>query len=200
MRGMLRAMTTHADPPQGFRYYPDLLTASEEKDLLVGIAALCFADIRMRGVAAKRRTVHFGWLYGYESRRLTPGPPIPDWLMPLRERAAQLMHGPAEELQEALVTEYRTGAGIGWHRDAPMFGPRVVGVSLAGPCRMLFRRRKGTGFERFTQLVESRSAYVLSGPSRFLWQHSIPATAALRYSITFRALNAGWSTDRQETR
>jgi alkylated DNA repair dioxygenase AlkB len=36
--------------------------------------------------------------------------------------------------------------------------------------------------------LEPRTAYVLAGAARFAWQHSIPATKALRYSITFRTL------------
>jgi hypothetical protein len=35
-----------------------------------------------------------------------------------------------------------------------------------------------------------RSGYVLSGAARYAWQHSIPPTKALRYSITFRTLRA----------
>jgi alkylated DNA repair dioxygenase AlkB len=36
-----------------------------------------------------------------------------------------------------------------------------------------------------------RSAYVMHGPMRWGWQHSIPPTKALRYSITFRTLADG---------
>jgi DNA oxidative demethylase len=109
---------------------------------------------------------------------------VPAWLLPLRERAGALAGIPAEAFEEVLVTEYPTGSGIGWHRDAPMFGDAVVGVSLRAPCRMRFRR------EGETAAIElaPRSAYVLSGPARTLWQHSIPATKDLRYSITFRTL------------
>jgi DNA oxidative demethylase len=88
------------------------------------------------------------------------------------------------------VTRYPTGATIGWHRDAPMFGPSVVGISLLGACEMRFRRRAGDSFVRFTQPLPARSAYVLGGPARAVWQHSIPAVPSLRYSITFRTLRA----------
>jgi alkylated DNA repair dioxygenase AlkB len=37
-------------------------------------------------------------------------------------------------------------------------------------------------------LLEPRSAYALTGAARWSWQHSIPATKELRYSITFRTL------------
>lgn len=142
----------------------------------------------MHGVVAKRRVVHFGWDYGYESWRITPTEPIPDWLQPLRERAAGLMHVATETVEEVLVTRYEAGAGIGWHRDAPMFGPTVVGVSLAGTCRMRFQRRVGAARETAEILLEPRSAYVFTGAARLHWQHSIPATKTLRYSITFRTV------------
>jgi DNA oxidative demethylase len=38
--------------------------------------------------------------------------------------------------------------------------------------------------------LEPRSGYVLGGAARSSWQHSIPATKDLRYSITFRTLRA----------
>lgn len=148
-----------------------------------------FAEVRMHGVVAKRRVAHFGWDYGYESWRITQTEPIPAWLMPLRERAAGLIALPAERLEEVLVTRYEPGAGIGWHRDAPMFGPIVVGVSLLAACRMRFQRKSGADRETAEWLLEPRSAYVLSGEARRSWQHSIPPTKALRYSITFRTVN-----------
>jgi len=43
-----------------------------------------------------------------------------------------------ETLEQALVTEYRPGTPLGWHRDAPDFG-RVAGVSLGGWARMRLR-------------------------------------------------------------
>jgi len=39
-----------------------------------------------------------------------------------------------------LVTEYGSGAGIGWHRDKAVFG-EVVGISLLAPCVLRFRRK-----------------------------------------------------------
>jgi len=86
-----------------------------------------------------------------------------------------------------LVTEYPVGATIGWHRDAPPFGI-VVGVSLLSACRFRFRRTVNDRVERAETELAPRSAYVLSGPARTEWQHSIPPTTALRYSITFRTL------------
>jgi alkylated DNA repair dioxygenase AlkB len=177
-----------AERPEGLLYIPDFMTEAEERELLEHLRAVTYSEIRMRGQVARRRTAHFGWLYGYESWKVEPGPAMPDYLLPLRARCAELMGEPPERLVEALLSEYTPGATIGWHRDAPMFGPKVVGVSLASPCRMRFQR--GTGEERRTydQELQPRSAYVLAGEARSAWQHSIPAVKQTRYSITFRTL------------
>jgi alkylated DNA repair dioxygenase AlkB len=37
-------------------------------------------------------------------------------------------------------------------------------------------------------ILEPRSAYLLRGPARTQWEHSIPEAESLRYSITFRSL------------
>jgi alkylated DNA repair protein (DNA oxidative demethylase) len=141
----------------------------------------------MRGQVARRRVAHFGWRYGYATWRIEPGPPLPDFLGPLRLRAAALAGGKPSDLAEVLVTEYPAGAAIGWHRDAPQFGD-VVGVSLVAPCRLRFRRGAGGGAATCEIALAPRSAYLLRGAARWAWQHSIPAVKALRYSVTFRTL------------
>jgi alkylated DNA repair protein (DNA oxidative demethylase) len=180
-------MRSMADVPAGFAYHPDVIGEDDEHALAAGIGALSFSEIRMRGQVARRRTVHFGWLYGYESWRIEPGPPIPDFLLAFRERAAALTGLAADRFVEVLVTEYAPGAGIGWHRDAPMFGV-VVGLSLLAPCRFRFQRGKGEARETCVVTLAPRSAYVLDGEARWRWQHSIPPMPALRYSVTFRTL------------
>jgi alkylated DNA repair dioxygenase AlkB len=176
--------------PTGLRYIPDFLTSDQEAELLTHVEELEFGEVRMHGVAARRTTTHFGWGYDYDARKLAEPIPVPDFVLGLRQSAADLIGVPAAEFAEILVTRYPEGATIGWHRDAPMFGPAVVGVSLLSPCDMRFRRRSGDSFVRFTQRLEPRSAYVLDGPARSVWQHSIPPVPTLRYSITFRTLRA----------
>ena len=107
--------------------------------------------------------------------------------MPLREGVGELAGVAADALGEVLLTEYSPGAGIGRHRDAPMFGV-VAGVSLLGACRFRFERGKGP--ERVTRALTlaPRSAYLLTGETRALWSHSIPPTKERRYSVTFRTL------------
>jgi DNA oxidative demethylase len=176
-----------SDTPPGFVYRPDFLTAEKEHAVLAGVTALDFHDVKMRGQVARRRTTHFGWTYGYETWRIEPGPPIPDFLLALRGRAAELGGVAAEDLVEVLATHYPEGAGIGWHRDAPMFGV-VVGVSLASPCRFRFQRGKGAKRLTAVAILEPRSAYALDGPARWQWQHSIPPARSERYSVTYRTL------------
>jgi alkylated DNA repair dioxygenase AlkB len=179
-----------ATAPEGIRYHPDFITTDEESRLIEAIKGLEFSEVRMHGIAAKRRVAHFGLIYGYETWRVEPGPPVPEFLIPLQVRVAALLKTEPAALAEILVTEYPPGSVIGWHRDAPMFGPDVAGVSLLTPCRMRFQRGKGTNRETYTLALEPRSAYVLSGPARSTWQHSIPPVKSLRYSATFRTLRA----------
>lgn len=61
------------------------------------------------------------------------------------------------QMEQALVNMYVPGAGIGWHRDAPPFGPTVVGISLASEEVMRFRRQVGNHFEMYKQPLERRS-------------------------------------------
>lgn len=173
--------------PDGFLYQPDFITPGEEQRLLEGISQLQFGDVRMHGVTARRRVVQLGWKYSFDSRALAEARPIPPFLEFLQQRAALAAGVEPARFSEVLVTEYRPGATIGWHRDAPPFGI-VAGASLASSCRFRLRRQVGDGWERTELIAEPRSLYVLAGEARSEWQHSIPAVEQLRYSITFRTL------------
>jgi DNA oxidative demethylase len=177
-----------SDAPPGFAYHPDVLDVEAEETLVRLLERLPWEPFRFRGVEARRRVVHFGHRYDFEARGVEPGLPMPDELLRLRERVAALTDRPPERFEEALATEYRPGATIGWHRDAPAFGSTVIGVSLGAPCRFRFRRPLDGGWETWERTVEPRSAYVLGGAARASWQHSIPPTDALRYSITYRTI------------
>ena len=183
-RGLFDDRTTL---PEGFVYRPDFISADEERALLAEIATLEFPEMKMRGVVAKRRIVDYGVKYSFETFKATPGPPIPDFLQPLRQRAGELAGVEKDALAEALITEYSAGAAIGWHRDAHPFDV-VVGISLLSSCRFRFRRGKVRAWETAEIMLEPRSTYVLAGPARLEWEHGIPAVKQTRYSITFRTL------------
>ena len=176
-----------SEEPEGLVYRPDLLTPDEESQVLETLAGLRFDPIVMHGQAARRTARHYGLDYDYEARTPMPGEPVPDWIEPVRARAAELAGVEPEDLAEILVQRYPEGSTIGWHRDAPAFDI-VVGVSLGGESRLRFQRGKGEERRVWEVLLEPRSGYVLSGPARRSWQHSIPPTKELRYSITFRTL------------
>jgi alkylated DNA repair dioxygenase AlkB len=173
--------------PAGFRYAPDLIDAGEEARLVAAFADLPFKEFAFHGFLGKRRVVSFGFRYDFNGGGLTEAEPMPSFLLPVSERAAALAGLAPDRLQHVLITEYRPGAAIGWHRDRANFGD-VIGVSLVSPCTFRMRRRRGTGWERAAMRLDRRSVYLMRGPSRDEWEHSIPAVDALRYSITFRSM------------
>jgi DNA oxidative demethylase len=184
-----RRRKTEIERPKGFAYRPEVVSAEDERDLVAMLEALKFDEVRMRGQVAKRTVHHFGFHYDYESYELVPSEPFPPALQALRDRSASIVEDlKPDALDQALVSRYPPGAGIGWHRDAPAFGEPVIGVSLLGVCRMRLQRSAGEERRLFELDLEPRSAYGLTGSSRWAWQHSIPATKELRYSITFRTL------------
>jgi DNA oxidative demethylase len=186
--GYRLSMGGDAELPEGLVYVEAFVSVQEERSLLSMLEAMTFGAVTMRGQTACRTVRHFGLDYAYESGELVATDPLPGEMAWLRDRCAALVERDPADLVQVLVSRYPEGAGIGWHRDAPMFGSRIAGVSLRAPCRMRFRRTlKG---ERSVAAIElaPRSVYVLSGKARWSWQHSIPATKQLRYSVTFRTL------------
>ena len=171
--------------PEGFKYEPDFLSPEEERDLVPEIEALPFEGFQFHGFVGKRRVVSFGWKYDFNDGQLQKADDMPPFLLPLRARAAAFAGLTAADFQHVLVTEYQPGAGIGWHRDKAVF-EEVAGISLGAPCNFRFRRKQGEKWERAAVAMEPRSAYLLAGPSRTEWEHSIPGVDQLRYSITFR--------------
>lgn len=175
----------------GYAYEADFLSEAEEAALLREIQRLPLAQAQYRQFRARRRIVSYGGRYDFSANRLHPAEPVPPILHPLRERVAAWMDRPAAHFTHALVTEYAPGTQLGWHRDIADF-ELVAGVSLCGACRMRFRRYPPGPRERAVSIeLAPRSIYRLTGEARWEWQHSIPPTPSLRYSITFRTLRAG---------
>jgi alkylated DNA repair dioxygenase AlkB len=112
---------------------------------------------------------------------------MPDFLLPLRAEAAKFAGLEAHALEQVLITEYPPGATIGWHKDRAVFD-EVVGVSLGSVCTMRFRREVEGSWERRNLPLAPGSAYLIAGPARSEWEHSIPPVEARRYSITLRSM------------
>ena len=173
--------------PQGFEYQAELVSTDEETKLLEHFRELDFREYEFRGYLGKRRVVSFGLRYDSNESTVRSTEDIPGFLLPLRQKAADFARLAPSELQMALVTEYTPGAAIGWHRDRPAYRD-IIGVSFGSSCRFRLRRKRGSGWERASLIVEGRSVYLLRGPARTEWQHSIPPAERLRYSVTFRSV------------
>jgi alkylated DNA repair dioxygenase AlkB len=172
----------------GLDYHKDLISAAEERALLDHLQTLNLAPFRFHGWIGNRKTQSFGWRYDFDDASFWPADPLPDWLLPLRARAAEFARVRPDDLVHVLIARYDPGAGIGWHRDRPVF-EKVIGVSLGSPATLRFRQRTDSGFRRASVEVEPRSAYLLSGEARHQWEHSIAPGTQLRSSITFRTLS-----------
>ena len=172
----------------GLKYAESVISLAEERALMERLGAIELAPFRFHGWLGNRRTQSFGWRYDFEDSSFTPAEPLPEWLLAIRERAASFAGLRADEFVPVLIARYDSGAGIGWHRDRPVF-EQVVGLSLGSPARLRFRRRTAGGFERASLDLEPRSAYLLTGEVRDQWEHSIAPGEQLRFSITFRTLS-----------
>lgn len=185
MANQLSLFASNLNLPEGFRYEPELLDEAEERTLVAEIQRLPFKQFNFHGFSGKRRVVSFGWQYDFNQAKLRHAAPVPECFRPVREKAARFAGLDAHALEHLLVTEYEPGAPIGWHRDRAIFAD-VIGISLLSPCTFRFRRKSGAGWERASLRLAPCSAYLLKGPARTDWEHSIPGVERLRYSLTFR--------------
>lgn len=179
---------TSALPP-GMQYRREFICAAEEAELIERIRELPLTEAKYHQYTARRRTVSFGASYDFSKQRATPAPELPQAFHWLRARAAEWAGLDVTELVQTLIAEYQIGTPLGWHRDVPDYEV-IVGISLAGPTRLRMRPYPWSP-ERKREIIalelEPRSAYILRGVARWGWQHQVPPTKALRYSITFRS-------------
>lgn len=171
--------------PQGLLYREEAITPDEEARLVERFRDIEFLPFEFRGFLGRRRVASFGWKYDFNRTRLCEAPPPPDFLLELATRIALPESEEPFSFDQVSIGEYEPGAGIGWHRDRPVFGD-VLGISLLAPCRFRLRCKRENSWTRHSFDAAPRSVYRLAGAARWEWEHSIPAVAALRYSITFR--------------
>jgi alkylated DNA repair dioxygenase AlkB len=173
--------------PEGLRYQPEFIQAATEAELIAHIETLPLQPFQFGAYEGKRRVASFGFRYDYSLRKLGEADPIPGWLTSVIRSVEAFGGLLAGSVAQVLCTEYDAGVGIGWHRDKPHFD-EIFGLSLNSACKFRFRRPAGAKWERFMLLAEPRSLYMMSGESRQVWEHSIPAVEQRRYSITFRTM------------
>jgi alkylated DNA repair dioxygenase AlkB len=176
-------------PPPGMHYRSEFVSPDEEQALIAAIRSLPLTEAKYQQYTARRRTVNFGAGYDFSHQHATPAPALPEQFHWLLDRAAAWAGLNPSSFVQALVAEYRVGTPLGWHRDVPDYEV-IVGISLAGAARLRMRpypyslQRKR---EVIAVTLEPRSAYILSGVARWGWQHQVPPTKVLRYSVTFRS-------------
>jgi alkylated DNA repair dioxygenase AlkB len=176
--------------PEGFQYFPDFISEEEEQLLLRSAKETKVHSMIFHGYTANRKVASFGFDYSFTNRKLTRGNEIPaEFDLIINKVAEELSLHPAD-FAELLVTEYPPASVINWHRDAPPFDI-IAGISLLSDC--IFRLRpqekaKQTRNNVISFPVKRRSLYVMKGPSRSEWQHSIAPVKETRYSITLRTL------------
>lgn len=171
----------------GLTAAPDIISAGEERALIAHLAAADLEPFAFQQWTGKRLTRSFGWTYDFKTGRFAPSDPFPAWLRPIAARAAAFAGINAADIAQALLIEYGEGAGIGWHKDRPVFD-HVIGISLGADAAMRFRRRTKAGFDRASLPLAPRGIYHLAGEARRDWEHSITEMPAPRWSITFRSL------------
>jgi alkylated DNA repair dioxygenase AlkB len=176
--------------PHGIRYQLDFISREEEQSLLKHIVPLPFREFEFQGFTGKRRVFSFGWRYDFNGGGLSMAEDMPDFLAAIRARAESFAGIAPGTLHQVLITEYTPGAAIGWHKDRSVFGD-VVGISLLSACNFRLRLKAGHRWQR--RKLEPRSVYLLRGPARSKWEHSIPGVDSLRYSLTFRNVLEGAS-------
>ncbi|MDB5244800.1 MAG: 2OG-Fe(II) oxygenase [Parcubacteria group bacterium] len=178
----------------GLIYRPNFITPDEEEFLLEFISQqrLRHATGGKEGeYTAQRRYKHFGWGFNDKSGELIPGPSLPRFLTRFSHRIEKWLDISRGRVVEALINEYTPGTPLGWHTDREQF-EHIIGISLGSWARMRFRPTQKRGEYDPKQVIsleiEPRSAYIMQDEVRWKWQHSVAATRALRYSITFRTL------------
>ena len=173
--------------PEGLRYEPEFVSRATEAELIARLQELPLQPFQFGAYEGKRRVASFGFRYDYSLRKLQEADPIPGWLTSIIGSVESFGDLPGGSVRQILCTEYDAGVGIGWHRDKPHFD-KIFGLSLGASCKFRFRRAAGDKWERYTLTAEPRSLYMMSGESRQIWEHSIPAVEERRCSITFRTM------------
>jgi DNA oxidative demethylase len=174
------------EPLPGLRFWPNFVAPGEERVLEQTVDAAPLAPFKFGQWQGKRLTASYGHAYDFARGRIDPAPPFPPWLAALAERVAEVADG--ADFAHGLVIRYDPGAAIGWHRDRPQFG-LVAGISLTSAARLRLRRRRPDGgFDRRSVDLPPRSLYLLDGPARWDWEHSLAPGQETRRSVTLRTL------------
>lgn len=182
--------------PTGGLLISEFVSSEREEELLEWVDRQHWRD------DLRRRVQHYGWLYDYRARQVSPDAYLGPLPLPLKAECDLLSASKlfAEQPSQIIVNEYEPGQGIAPHIDCvPCFGPVIASLSLGSPCEIVFG--KNANGEKTSCLLEPRSLLVLAGPARFEWTHAIPARKSdlvggirtprkRRVSLTYRTMLA----------
>ena len=197
----------------GLSLHKSFVTVAEERQILDFLKTVSWrTDL-------SRRTMHFGGTYCLmppkpvsteqkQQPEILQAPPMPTELSWLLERMVDAgIYQKDRKPQYCIVNEYTGNLGISAHTENFQFGEPVVGLSLLSPCPIRFhelarpfdgsvRSGKAAKAERTGEVVDvqlpGRSLLVMSGESRWSWQHEIVRSSRgrglgwRRISLTFR--------------
>lgn len=133
-----------------------------------------------------RSSTSFGWKYDYARDAFVACAPMPPLFRAAAERAATFAGIEAADIAECLLNRYAPGAVIQPHTDKPVW-EHIIGLSLGTSAPMRFSEPDSG--ETVEIELPPRSLYLLAGPARHVWQHSLPPLPETRWSITFRTLS-----------
>jgi alkylated DNA repair dioxygenase AlkB len=155
--------------PPGFRVIQGFVEGQEQQEIEHWIRGNFFWTRRRQGNLPPSEE------YPYDA-------PIPDWADALGTRMTALRIFQSRP-DHVLLRRYEHGVGFEPHIDSAAYGPVVAGLTL-GSSRafQLTRRLKGS---RLETILFPGDLYVMSGPARYRWRHSIPA----RLEDTFRGVS-----------
>ena len=211
----MQTFTFKSTPVPGLTILLDFIKPTEEQSILRFLNDSSKCTWRMD---LSRRTMHFGGTYCLmQPKSDTPtsgepeimeAPPMPQELQLLIQRMVDENVFPGNQRpQYCIVNEYTDNLGISAHTENFQFGEPVVGLSLLSACPIRFREltkpfggsvRSGKAgkAEKTGKKVDvdmpGRSLLMMSGESRWKWQHEIVRSAKgrgvgwKRVSLTFR--------------
>ncbi|KAG7398329.1 Alkylated DNA repair protein alkB 8 [Phytophthora boehmeriae] len=196
-----------ADPPglrvPGLRFEAEFITKEQEA------ACVAFFDrddgAFWANTIRARQVQHFGYEFNYDTRRCDPDEPmkdsIPAVLQPILEQIKKCGVMDDDMPDQITINEYLPGQGIAYHLDThSAFTTTIATLSICSEVVMDFRHPDGVRHEGV--LLPARSLAVMSGESRYKWEHAIcPRTFDVidgkqvsrqrRISITFRKIQSG---------
>lgn len=148
--------------PQGLSLQPNIFTVEKEKEIIQWL------DNQTWSNDLSRRTQHYGYVYNYKSKNITPGRPIEG---PLLEISQMIERAGLMKPVQVIVNEYYRDQGIAPHVDNLSFGPTIIGISIGADVTMTFHHNNSVIFNCF---LPQRSMMMMTGPARYEWKHSIP--------------------------